>query len=81
MEYHLKCRQDVEDFVVSEILSTPEVAKILDVNKQRMSKLIKDGRIAMVKKVGTSSLFLRQDVENLKKELEANKKFRPFEVK
>ncbi|MCY9196014.1 helix-turn-helix domain-containing protein [Bacillus atrophaeus] len=81
MEYHLKCRQDIEDFVKSEILSSSEAAKILDVNKQRMSKLIKDGRIVMVKKVGMSSLFLRQEVENLKKELEANKKFRPLETK
>ncbi|UZD72920.1 helix-turn-helix domain-containing protein [Bacillus siamensis] len=77
MEFHLRGRQEVEDFIKNEVLSTTEVAEILDVNKQRMSKLIKDGRIEPVKKIGNTSLFLRQDAEALKGELAANKKYRP----
>ncbi|MGG3936355.1 helix-turn-helix domain-containing protein [Bacillus stercoris] len=77
MEFHLRGRQEVEDFVKSEILSTTEVAGILGVNKQRISKLISDKRIEAVKKIGNTSLFLRKDAEALKKELEANKKYRP----
>ncbi|MFC9657049.1 helix-turn-helix domain-containing protein [Bacillus subtilis] len=77
MEFNLRGRQEVEDFVKSEVLSTTEVAEILGVNKQRMSKLINGGRIKSVKKIGNTSLFLRQDAEALKKELEANKKYRP----
>ncbi|MGE0912410.1 helix-turn-helix domain-containing protein [Bacillus atrophaeus] len=77
MEYHLRGRQEVEDFIKSEVLSTTEASEILEVNKQRMSKLIKEKRVIAVKKIGMTNLFLRQDVENLKKELEANKKYRP----
>ncbi|MGM0748798.1 MAG: DNA-binding protein [Bacillota bacterium] len=77
MEYHLRGRQEVEDFIKTEVLSTTEASEILGVNKQRMSKLIIDKRMIPVKKIGTTKLFLRHDVENLKKELEANKKYRP----
>ncbi|WP_440615094.1 helix-turn-helix domain-containing protein [Bacillus subtilis] len=77
MEFHLRGRQEVEDFIHNEVLSTTEVAEILDVNKQRMSALINTERIIPVKKIGRTSLFLRQDVEDLKKELEANSKHRP----
>ncbi|KJJ41843.1 DNA-binding protein [Bacillus subtilis] len=77
MEFHLRGRQAVEDFIHNEVLSTTEVAEILNVNKQRMSALINTERIVPVKKIGRTSLFLRQDVETLKKELEANQKYRP----
>ncbi|MCY8792296.1 helix-turn-helix domain-containing protein [Bacillus inaquosorum] len=77
MEFHLRGRQEVEGFVKTEVLSTSEVAGILGVNKQRMSKLISDKRIEAIKKIGNTSLFLRQDAEALKEELEANKKYRP----
>ncbi|MCY8488740.1 helix-turn-helix domain-containing protein [Bacillus atrophaeus] len=77
MEFHLRGRQEVEDFINKEVLSTTEVAEILNVNKQRMSALINTERIIPVKKIGRTSLFLRQDVETLKKELEANQKYRP----
>ncbi|MBL3636849.1 helix-turn-helix domain-containing protein [Bacillus subtilis] len=77
MEFHLRGRQEVEGFVKTEVLSTSEVAEILNVNKQRMSALINTERIIPVKKIGRTSLFLRQDVETLKKELEANQKYRP----
>ncbi|MGR0287193.1 hypothetical protein ACUWE6_07590 [Bacillus subtilis subsp. subtilis] len=42
-----------------------------------MSALINTERIIPVKKIGRTSLFLRQDVETLKKELKANQKYRP----
>ncbi|MCY8127155.1 helix-turn-helix domain-containing protein [Bacillus spizizenii] len=77
MEFHLRGRQEVEDFINKEVLSTTEVAEILNVNKQRMSALINTERIIPMKKIGRTSLFLRQDVETLKKELEANQKYRP----
>ncbi|WEZ02584.1 helix-turn-helix domain-containing protein [Bacillus subtilis] len=77
MEFHLRGRQEVEGFVKTEVLSTTEVAEILGVNKQRMSKLISDKRIEAVKKIGNTNLFLRQDAEVLKEELESNKKYRP----
>ncbi|RPK09954.1 hypothetical protein EH5_02792 [Bacillus subtilis] len=39
--------------------------------------MINTERIVPVKMIGRTSLFLRQDVEDLKKELEANHKYHP----
>ncbi|MDX5485504.1 DNA-binding protein [Bacillus pumilus] len=80
MEYHLKNRQQVEDFMKNEVLTSSESQEILNVNKQRMSKLHTDGRVSPIKKVGKIVLFLKSDIEQLKKELEeGRKKYRPFE--
>ncbi|ASB87375.1 MULTISPECIES: helix-turn-helix domain-containing protein [Bacillus] len=79
MEYHLKSRQDVEGFIKNEVLGAPEAQEILNVNKQRLSKLISDGRIKPIKKIGQVNLLLRTDVLQLKQELEAGrKKYRPY---
>ncbi|MBR0592077.1 MULTISPECIES: helix-turn-helix domain-containing protein [Bacillus] len=81
MEYHLKNRQQVEDFIQNEVLTSTEVQELLNVNKQRISKLLKDGRLQPIKKVGKTSLFLKSDIKCLKKELEeTRKKYGPFET-
>ncbi|PCK20167.1 DNA-binding protein [Bacillus pumilus] len=80
MEYHLKNRQQVEDFMKNEVLTSSEAQEILEVNKQRMSKLHTDGRVSPIKKVGKTVLFLKSDIEQLKKDLEeGRKKYRPYE--
>ncbi|MDA7025066.1 helix-turn-helix domain-containing protein [Bacillus sp. CLL-7-23] len=80
MEFHLKSRQDVEDFIENEVLGASEAQEILNVNKQRLSKLIKDGRIKPIKKIGQLNLLFRSDVIQLKQELEAGrKKYRPYD--
>lgn len=79
MEYHLKNRQQVEDFMKNEVLTSSEAQEILNVNKQRMSKLHTDDRIRPIKKVGKTVLFLKSDIEQLKKDLEeGRKKYRPY---
>lgn len=80
LEYHLKNRQEVEDFVRNEVLTTSEAAKLLDVTRQRMSQLISSGKLKPVKKLRGESLFIRHDIEQKKKELEeARKKYRPYD--
>lgn len=49
VEYHFKNRQEVEDFVRNEVLTTSEAAKLLDVSRQRMSQLISSGKLTPVK--------------------------------
>ncbi|KKK10329.1 helix-turn-helix domain-containing protein [Bacillus sp. L_1B0_12] len=78
MEYHLKNRQQVEDFVQNEVLTSSEAREILNVNRQRLSKLIEDGRIQPLKKTGKVTLFLKNDINQLKAELEKRIKYRPF---
>lgn len=80
MEYHLKNRKEVEQFIFDNVLTTSEAMKILGVTRSRMSQLISSGRIEPVKKLRGDSLFLRHDVEEKAKELEKlRKKYRPYE--
>ncbi|MBW7976602.1 helix-turn-helix domain-containing protein [Bacillus velezensis] len=80
MEYHLKNRQEVEDFIKTEVLTTPEAKEILGVTTTRMSQLISNGKLTPIKKLRGVSLFLRSDIERKKKELEeSRKKYRPYD--
>ncbi len=80
MEYYLKSRQEVEDFIRREVLTTNEAAELLGVNRARMSQLISSGKLNPIKKLSGISLFLRADIVVKKKELEASrKKYRPYE--
>lgn len=80
MEYHLKSRQEVEDFIRREVLTTNEAAELLGVNRARISQLISSGKLNPIKKLSGISLFLRADIVVKKKELEASrKKYRPYE--
>lgn len=79
MNYQLNSRQEVEDFVRNEVLTAPEAIEILGITRARMSQLIKQGKITPVKKLDKVSLFLRVDVEEKRKELEAlREKYRPY---
>lgn len=67
-------------FIVEEVLTTPEAIEFLNISRARMSTLIKQGKIVPVKKFGCVSLFLRKDLEVKKQELvELRKKYRPYE--
>jgi len=80
MEYHLKNRKQVEDFIQNEVFTSTEAQEILNVNRQRMSKLFEDGRIQPMKKTGRVTLFLKNEVEQLKRDLEeGRKKYRPYD--
>ncbi|MEB3752464.1 hypothetical protein EP10_003379 [Geobacillus icigianus] len=81
MEYHLKNREEVECFIKNEVLTTSEVVEILGVTRQRISQMISAGKLNPIKKLRGDSLFLRQDIEERKKELEAlRKKYRPYDA-
>ncbi len=81
MEYHLKNRKEVEDFIRNEVLTTSEVVEILGVTRQRVSQMIAGGKLNPIKKLRGDSLFLRSDIEEKKKELEAlRKKYRPYDM-
>ncbi|MDX8366712.1 helix-turn-helix domain-containing protein [Cytobacillus sp. IB215665] len=80
MKYHLNSREEVEKFIIEEVLTTSEATKILGVTRQRMSQLISSGKLTPVKKLRGDSLFLRVDIGGKKEELEElRKKYRPYE--
>ncbi|PEC89732.1 DNA-binding protein [Bacillus cereus] len=80
MKYHLNSRKEVEDFINSEVMTTSEAMEILDVNRSRMSALVKAGKLSPVKKTSNVSLFLKSDIESKKEELEVLRvKYRPYD--
>ncbi|BCD02793.1 hypothetical protein BC30048_p1302 (plasmid) [Bacillus cereus] len=80
MKYHLNSREEVENFIKNEVLITAEAMEILDVNRSRMSALIKAGKLTPIKKSGNVSIFLKADIEAKKVELEELRaKFRPYD--
>ncbi|MGG3803186.1 helix-turn-helix domain-containing protein [Metabacillus fastidiosus] len=80
MKYVLNSREEVEDFINNEVLTTTEAMEILDVSRSRMSELISSGKLTPIKKLSKVSLFLRADIEEKKKELEElRKKYRPYD--
>lgn len=67
-------------FILEEVLTTPEALEFLNISRARLSSLIKNGKINPVKKLGCVSLFLRSDLAEKKKELiELRKKYRPYD--
>ncbi|MEK4916289.1 DNA-binding protein [Bacillus sp. FSL E2-8887] len=80
MKYHLNSREEVENFIKNEVLVTSEAMEILDVNRARVSAMVKAGKLTPVKKLGSISIFLRADIEAKKEELEELRaKYRPYD--
>lgn len=68
------------EFILNEVLTTPEALEFLDISRARLSAMIKNKKIKPVKKFGCVSLFLKDDLEEKKKELvELRKKYRPYD--
>ncbi|MDR4303041.1 helix-turn-helix domain-containing protein [Bacillus mycoides] len=79
MDYKMS-REEIEKLVNQEVLTANETANLLDVTTQRLHVLVKQGRLVPLKVVDRVSLYFREDVERLAKELgELRGKFRPYE--
>lgn len=81
MEYHLKGRSEVEEFIVNEVLNSAEAREYLGISRARLSTMISDGKLVPIKKLPKDSWFLRSDLERKKEELEElRKKYRPYDA-
>jgi hypothetical protein len=81
MKYHLNSKEEVDNFIRNEVLITAVLAmEILNVNRSRMSAMVKAGKLTPIKKLGNVSIFLKADIEAKKEELEELRaKFRPYD--
>ncbi|EEM56053.1 MULTISPECIES: helix-turn-helix domain-containing protein [Bacillus] len=80
MKYHLNSKEEVDNFIRNEVLITAEAMEILNVNRSRMSAMVKAGKLTPIKKLGNVSIFLKADIEAKKEELEELRaKFRPYD--
>ncbi|MEV2910668.1 DNA-binding protein [Paenibacillus larvae] len=63
--------------ILENTMAPDEVLEMCNISTQRLRDLNKSGRIVPIKRVGNANLYLRQDVERLRKELEENAKYKP----
>ncbi|MDY0952079.1 helix-turn-helix domain-containing protein [Bacillus thuringiensis] len=67
-------------WVFDNVLITPEAIELLGISRARLSRLIRNGKITPIKKLGCTSLFLHEDLEKKLEELIALRKiYRPYE--
>lgn len=70
--------KEKRQFILNEVLTTPEAIEFLGISRARLSFMIKSGKINPVKKLGCVSLFLKEDLIEKQKELiELRQKYRP----
>lgn len=74
-------RTELVNLILSNVMSPDDVREECKISKQRLHDLNKAGRIAPIKLIGKAGLYLRQDVERLRKELELNEKYKPNSLK
>ena len=60
---------DKRKWAYDNILTTPEAIELLGISRSRLSHLIRNGKITPLKKLGCTSLFLREDLEKKLEEL------------
>lgn len=63
--------------ILKNTMAPDEVLEMCNISAQRLRDLNKAERIVPIKRVGNANLYLRQDVEKLRKELEENAKYKP----
>ncbi|HDR7214417.1 DNA-binding protein [Bacillus cereus] len=80
MNWKFSSQEEMENFIKNEVLTTSEVAEILDIGRDRVNRLIREGKLIPLKKVGSVCLFMRSYI--LEKEIEYKKlrlKYRPYD--
>ena len=78
MKYEFKTTEELLEFLDKELLSGAEAEELLDISKARLGKLVKDGKLLVVKE--QPKIFLKSIVLDKKEELESlRKKYRPYE--
>ncbi|MGE6541087.1 helix-turn-helix domain-containing protein [Bacillus luti] len=60
---------DKRQWMFDNVLTTPEAIELLGISRARMSNMIRNGKIVPLKKLGCTSLFLREDLEKKLEEL------------
>lgn len=78
--YQFKDRDELRKFIQVNVLNSSEAREFLNISRARMSKMIKEDKLHPIKKLPKDSLFLKEDLEEKKRELEVlRKKYRPYD--
>ena len=77
---HIKL-ETKREFIRKYVYTSAEALELLEISRPRMSKMIKDGKLHPVKKLGSTSIFLLDDLLEKKEELiRLRRQFRPWET-
>ncbi|MBM7634097.1 type IV toxin-antitoxin system AbiEi family antitoxin domain-containing protein [Geomicrobium sediminis] len=80
MNHHIKNREELNAFMHKYIVTPGEATEMLGITRQRLTKLVNDGRLIPVKQFGKTTVYYKPDLEVLKKELELGReKYRPYD--
>ncbi|HHY72712.1 MAG TPA: DNA-binding protein [Bacillus bacterium] len=80
MPYYFEDREQLKKFIESNVLNSSETTEFLGISRARLSHMIRDGKLVPLKKLAKDSLFLLEDLEEKKKELEIlREKYRPYD--
>ncbi|PFZ64882.1 helix-turn-helix domain-containing protein [Bacillus wiedmannii] len=60
---------DKREWARANVMTTPEALEILGISRARLSHMIRNGKITPIKKLGCTSLFLKEDLEKKLEEL------------
>lgn len=67
MQYTFETDENLKAFIVENIITTMEVADILNCSRQNIDQMVKVGKIAPIKQTLRDKLFWKNDVLKVKK--------------
>jgi hypothetical protein len=80
MAYQFKDRDELQQFIAKEVLTTPEALEYLGITRQALNSLVHRGKIKPIKDFKGTRLFLKADLGERKVEAEKlKKKYRPYD--
>jgi hypothetical protein len=79
-QFQFKDRQELTEFLETELWTTVQVAEFLKITRQAVKSLLENGRIKPIFSSSTTSYYLKKEIQAKESELKSNrKKFRPYE--
>lgn len=71
--FQITTREELEEFLASEVVTTSDAIEILGVSRQYVNKLVKNGTINPIRESAKEKLFLKSDILARKQKMEKNK--------
>lgn len=66
MPYNFETKEELRDYISSEVFTTSEAVKLLSCSRQYINQLVKEGKLLPIKKAGNTTLFLKSDLLKIK---------------
>lgn len=74
MRLHFESTEDLRRYIAEQVLTSTDVMEILNVSRQRLNDMLKQGKFEPFKSQKATKLFFREDIERALPDLEYNRK-------